>query len=242
MNPSPGNPYPLQSFYRSIHSTYDLVNRLFTFGQDERWRRLAVKKAMESNPRQILDLCCGTGDLTIRFAALESPELVVTGYDFSEDMLRLALQKAIDRKVPSPVFIRGAAESMPFSDDGFDCITIGFGFRNLTFENPLKDRHINEIVRVLKPGGRLVILESSAPANRWIASFNRIYLKYMLTPLGGLISGDWTAYRYLAHSSMRFYTVAEVQDMFAPFGFSLLSRKSLMAGSVYLLEFLKPVT
>jgi demethylmenaquinone methyltransferase/2-methoxy-6-polyprenyl-1,4-benzoquinol methylase len=102
---------------------------------------------------------------------------------------------------------------MPFTDAEFDAITIGFGFRNLTFGNANSDKHLSEISRILKHGGKLCILESAVPRSSFIRFFYKLYLRMILIPLGGLLSGDWKAYRYLALSSANFYSEDEIRAL-----------------------------
>ena len=233
--PNPLNNHPLQQYYSRIYKTYDLVNRLFTFGLDRRWRRFTVSSCLKDHPADVLDLCCGTGDLAIGISLAAANPVHVTGFDLNPDMLNIARQKAFMHHVSTIEFVLGDAAAMPFRDDTFDCITIGFGFRNLTFENPRRDRHIGEISRVLKPGGRLLILESAVPENIPIAFFYRLYLKLFLIPLGGLLSGEWNAYRYLAGSATGFYTFKELYEMMQLHGLNLNLARKFLLGSVNLL-------
>jgi demethylmenaquinone methyltransferase/2-methoxy-6-polyprenyl-1,4-benzoquinol methylase len=228
-------PHPLQTYYSRIHKTYDLVNRLFTFGLDRKWRSYTVKVCLESHPAVILDLCCGTGDLAIALCKNTGGQIQVTGFDLNPEMLTIARQKATRMKAYSVAFIQGDAGSMPFNDGAFDCVTIGFGFRNLTWENPHRDKHIGEIARVMKPGARLLILESARPENKLIAFFYNLYLKLLLVPLGGLLSGDWQAYRYLAGSSSGFYSFDQLRELLHPYHLDLHRHRTFLSGSVNLL-------
>jgi demethylmenaquinone methyltransferase/2-methoxy-6-polyprenyl-1,4-benzoquinol methylase len=229
------HPIPLQSYYSRIYKTYDLVNRLFTFGLDKKWRLHTVKAALESHPYRILDLCCGTGDLAISISGIAGNTIQLTGLDLNPEMLAIAKQKAAASKNPAIEFIQGDAGSTPFKNNEFDCITIGFGFRNLTFENPNREQHLQEISRIMKPGARLLILESAQPASSFVGFFYRIYLALFLVPLGGLLSGDWNAYRYLAASSAGFYSFATLCKMLEDYGLNLRFEKEYLFGSVNLL-------
>jgi len=227
--------YPLQSYYSRIYKTYDLVNRLFTFGLDRKWRRHTVEACLENHPKRILDLCCGTGDLAISISRAAGNTVQITGFDLNSEMLSKARQKAAYYGVKAVDFIRGDAGSMPFRDGEFDCITIGFGFRNLTYENPDKEQYIREISRVMKSGSRLLILESARPDNMLIGFLYRLYLKLFLVPFGGLLSGNWNAYRYLADSSAGFYTYSEVYKMLNEHQLHLYGKKKFLFGTVNLL-------
>jgi demethylmenaquinone methyltransferase/2-methoxy-6-polyprenyl-1,4-benzoquinol methylase len=227
-------PHPLQTYYSRIYRSYDLVNRLFTFGLDKKWRHYTAKKCLESAPLQVVDLCCGTGDLAIAISRQTDEKVSITGYDLNAEMLELAREKASSLHNP-PVFIRGDAASTPFQSETVDCITIGFGFRNLTWENPQRDEFIHEMVRVLKPGGRLLILESARPENRVAAWLYDLYLALILIPLGGIISGNREAYRYLAGSSSGFYPFHELQAMLRNHQLTLQKERTFLFGSVNLL-------
>ena len=234
--------FPLQDYYTRIYKSYDLVNRLFTFGLDKKWRRHTVEACLESNPQHILDLCCGTGDLAISISRAAVNPVRITGFDLNAKMLEIARQKAFRFNTMPVEFIQGDAGSMPFQDDEFDCITIGFGFRNLTFENPIRNQHIHEISRIMKIGARLIILESARPENKFIGFFYRLYLKSFLLPLGGLLSGDWNAYRYLAESSADFYSFPVLCKMLEDHQLNLHVEKKYLLGSVNLLIAIKKGT
>jgi demethylmenaquinone methyltransferase/2-methoxy-6-polyprenyl-1,4-benzoquinol methylase len=234
--------YPLQAFYRDIHSTYDRVNRVFTFGRDRAWRKKAASELLQSRPARVLDLCTGTGDfileLAIQLAHLPlNAEL--TGFDFSSEMLKVAelkfreLQKR--ESIPDIIFTEGDAGDMPFQDDQFDSVGITFGIRNLVYENTKASRHLSEMNRVLRPGGQLVVLESSRPGSPLWKVFNDFYLRFILPYLGGLISGNLKAYQYLARSSKNYYTIREMGMILEAAGFKMIRSRSLFLGSVMML-------
>jgi demethylmenaquinone methyltransferase/2-methoxy-6-polyprenyl-1,4-benzoquinol methylase len=227
--------HPLDEFYSKIYKKYDRINRLFTLGQDVRWRRITARKCLSHAPASVIDLCCGTGDLALEIHRLSTPEDVkITGFDFNGNMLLIAREKAQKKAFDTIQFTEGDAAKMPFSDNSFDAMTIGFGFRNLTFENPNASLHLAEINRILKPGGRLYILESGVPSNRYIRFGYNLYLRYVLIPLGGIISGDWNAYSYLARSSANFFPVKEVERMLSDYGFGSFELESFMYGATNL--------
>lgn len=227
--------YNLNKFYSKIYRRYDLINMLFTLGLDKMWRRYTIEKCLEETPETVLDLCCGTGDLAISLAKSAKANISITGYDMNTSMLKQANHKTERAKLSKIEFVQGDAAQMPFETNSFDRITIGFGFRNLTFENPNKDKHISEMYRVLKPGGSLLILESGVPENRIIRLFYKIYLYLILVPLGGIISGDFKAYWYLAHSSLKFFSLSEIDTMLIEQGFSKSTNKSFLFGSANLI-------
>ena len=222
--------YPLHDYYSMIYKKYDLVNRLFTLGNDMKWRRITAFKCLEFKPVTIIDLCCGTGDLTLLIRKLSKEIVTVTGFDFNAHMLTKAKTKAEKLAYPDIDFIQGDVVSMPFHDAAFDCMTIGFGFRNLTFNNTRIKEHMSEIYRIIKPGGHLLILESSVPSLRIVRFFYKLYLKLVLIPLGGFISGSWNAYSYLATSSANYYSVTEIEELLKRSRFKVESATSFFPG------------
>ncbi|MBN1598992.1 MAG: ubiquinone/menaquinone biosynthesis methyltransferase [Bacteroidales bacterium] len=228
-----GHNLPLHKYYSKIYRKYDLVNRLFTFGKDNTWRKETVRYCLKQKPEKVLDVCCGTGDLAIELKLQSNNDLYVTGYDFNENMLSIAKKKA-DRSWLSIEFIQGDVAHMNFSDSTFDAITIGFGFRNLTYKNSNSDKHLNELNRVVKSGGHIYILETSKPANSIISFAFNIYLKLFLIPVGGIVSGSWTAYRYLAKSTSEFFNPEEIKKMLLKSGFKVLFSKKYFFGAANL--------
>lgn len=235
--PQSRSSYPLQDYYADIYTTYDVVNRVFTFGRDRSWRRKAVIACLENEPDSVLDVCTGTGDFILEVAAKSKPGTSLKGYDFSADMLNEAIrkQKLLSGKKLNPVeFVEGDVGQMPFNTESFDAMGITFGIRNLVYENPNALRHLKELYRVLKMGGRFVVLESSRPTNRLWRVFNNIYLRLILPYLGGFISGNLKAYRYLAKSSRNYYTLSQMGGILEGAGFKIVKTESLFMGSVML--------
>jgi demethylmenaquinone methyltransferase/2-methoxy-6-polyprenyl-1,4-benzoquinol methylase len=267
--------YPLKEFYKKIYGRYDLVNRIFTFGQDRNWRKKAVEECLGNAPQQVLDICTGTGDLVLEMAltagqkgdpttenaaneagqvkdlstedlskkairakapsaAASSTLVQFTGYDFSAEMLERAKEKAVAAG-KNIDFIEGSVAEMPFADNRFDTAGITFGIRNLVYENSNAEKHLAEIHRVLRMNGRLVVLESSKPDSRIWRFFNGIYLQFILPWLGGLISGNLKAYRYLAKSSRNYYSRKEMAGILEQAGFMVIRSRPLFLGSVMLL-------
>ncbi|MEZ5073041.1 MAG: ubiquinone/menaquinone biosynthesis methyltransferase [Bacteroidales bacterium] len=233
----PAHPHPLQEFYEDIHGTYDRVNRVFTFGRDRSWRRKAARECLEGNPERVLDLCTGTGDFVLEMKD-RLPDARFTGFDFSAPMLDVA-RKKLARRSAGPnqnvEFVEGDAGDMPFPDGHFDAAGITFGIRNLIYENPAASRHLSEMNRVIRPGGRLVILESSRPKSLLWRGFNDLYLRFVLPSLGGILSGNRKAYTYLARSSRNYYTMEEMGRILETHGFHVVKQLPLFLGSVMLL-------
>ncbi len=209
---------------------YDIINRIFTLRLDERWRARAVQECLQDAPARALDLCTGTGDLALRMAAVAGEGALIVGADFSLPMLAEARLKAAHAGVRVP-FVPADASELPFKDGTFNAIGIGFGFRNLTYRNPKRDRYLAEIIRVLAPGGRFVIVESSQPSFRLYRAMVHLYVRTMVSFVGGIISGQRGAYRYLAHSAIHFYGPDELCALLEGAGFRR-ARYSLMLGGV----------
>lgn len=230
---------PLYRIFSSVPPRYDLVNRLFTWRLDERWRKKAAKIILEGHPSQVMDLCTGTGDLAIRLGKTAGREISITGYDYSQPMLDIAEAKAGKSQAGDIRFLLGDAADMPFPDGHFDAIGIAFAFRNLTYKNRDSEKFLSEIYRVLKPGGRFVIVESSQPSHRLVRFFFRIYTKTMVYHLGSWISGDKTAYRYLAHSVIDYYSPEAVTGLLKSSGFGTIRHIPLMKGVAAIHEAVK---
>ena len=223
---------PLHKIFTAVPDRYDLINRIFTWGQDKRWRLRAARLCLATQSDKILDLCCGTGDLAIVLAQLAGSSTEVIGLDYSPQMLEKANQKASRARLKAKLnFIHGDVGDLPFTDEYFDCIGISFAFRNLTYNNPNTPRYLAEIVRVLKKGGRFVIVESSQPPNKLIRKLDHFYLRTFVRWIGTLLSKNKAAYDYLTESAGKFYTAEELADLLVKAGFSAVSVKRLLFGA-----------
>jgi demethylmenaquinone methyltransferase / 2-methoxy-6-polyprenyl-1,4-benzoquinol methylase len=221
---------PLLKMFTEVPPSYDLLNRLLTFRMDERWRKHAATECLKNNPGHVLDLCCGTGDLALRLKATADPNTKISALDYSLPMLERAGQKALKIKLTDIRFKHGDVAAMPFSDKHFDAIGIAFAFRNLTYHNPDREKFLHEILRVLKPGGRFVIIETSQPKNKLLRAAFHAYLRWFSVPVGGLISGHHGAYKYLAHSASNYWNSSELSNYLIKSGFSKVEYKSFMGG------------
>ena len=224
-----GQGRPLQRMFSEVPRRYDLINRLFTLRFDEKWRRMAAAECLKGSAARILDLCTGTGDLAFRLADGAGAQSLIFGMDFSMPMLEVACVKTA-RRGASIGFIAGDAAKLPFRDNTFDVIGTAFAFRNLTYRNPGRDRYLSEILRVLAPGGKFVVVESSQPRLRIVRAAVHWYMKAAVSFTGGLISGQRGAYRYLAHSAINFYNPDELADLLRSAGFSRVEYRMLLGG------------
>ena len=182
-----------------IAGVYDLMNTAMTAGLHHRWRERAADRAELSAGDSALDLCCGTGDLALELRNRVGASGRVVGADFSERMLELANEKAADRGFPDVTFEWADALELPYSDASFDAVTVGFGVRNLAD----LEAGVGEMARVLKPGGRLVILEITQPQRPPLSVFFSLWFD-RLVPLLGRLAGDPEAYSYLPESVRSF--------------------------------------
>ena len=185
--------------FNNIAGKYDFLNHFLSLGIDKGWRKKAIKEAGEFNPKSILDVATGTGDLAIAASKLH-PETII-GVDIAEQMLEVGRIKIKDLQLDDKISLKyGDSEALPFVSSNFDVVTCAYGVRN--FEN--LEAGIKDIYRVLKPGGKLVILEFSQPQHFPVKQFYRFYFRYILPLLGKMVSKHSRAYTYLPESVMAF--------------------------------------
>lgn len=222
---------PLKGMFDAVPRRYDLLNRLLTLGLDERWRTMAVQRCLDGDPRRVLDLCCGTGDLAARLRRAAPVSAEVVGLDYSPRMLDVARRK-LARSSPEQAveLVEGNAAEMPFADGEFDAVGIAFAFRNLTWRNPLRDAALAEVRRVLRPGGRFVVVETSQPHRTVARTGYHAYMRGVVAPFGGWLSGNRGAYRYLAVSASGFYDGDQVKTMLCDAGFARVEHRPLLSG------------
>jgi demethylmenaquinone methyltransferase/2-methoxy-6-polyprenyl-1,4-benzoquinol methylase len=191
-----GKTEQVRQMFDSIAPAYDFMNRAMTLGIDIWWRRLAVKRLKPLKPKAILDVATGTGDFAIQLHNSLHPSHI-TGIDLSQGMLDEARRKVKEKGLEGSIsFEQGDCMALPMQDSTFDAVTVAFGVRN--FEH--LQQGYEEMARVLKPGGMLCVLELSTPRNRVIRWFYDLYALHIIPAIGGLKSGDKSAYRYLPQS------------------------------------------
>jgi len=223
---------PLQRIFTAIPPRYDLINSIMTLGMDRGWRRGAIRECLRSNPGKVLDLCCGTGDLLAGLVRRAGGDVEFVGIDYSPPMLEIASKKLAPLAGAGKVsLVCGDAAAMPFPDGCFDCVGISFAFRNLTYKNPMAQRHLAEVLRVLKDGGRFVIVETSQPKWKLIRKLNHLFLRWFAFRIGAWLSGDRDAYFYLTDSASRFYAPDEVRALLLGAGFQAVTYRPLFFGA-----------
>lgn len=207
----------VREMFGRIAPRYDLLNHLLSLDVDKVWRRRVARQfsALLHHPAAcVLDLCCGTGDLALAFRKEAPIGAAIVGSDFAPEMLVRARAKAAAFGA-SVTFVEADALALPFGDNSFDLVSCSFGFRNLANY----ERGLIEIYRVLKPGGAAAILEFAEPTGKLFGSLYRFYFRRVLPRLGGLISGNGSAYNYLPSSVSKFPSPETLQALFERAGY-----------------------
>ena len=211
----------VQSMFTKIAHRYDLMNRLMTGGQDIRWRKEVVQLARLSPNASLLDLGTGTGDLA-REALTQVPQARVTAADFTLEMMRVGKQNG------DLNFSSADALNLPFKDKTFDAIVSGFLMRNVTdVQQALKEQH-----RTLKPGGRIVVLDTTRPKQNLLTPFIKFHMHVIIPTVGELLSGMRDAYEYLPDTTEGFLTAEELSVRMVSVGFRKVNFKRLMFGTI----------
>lgn len=218
----------IQHLFDSIAKDYDKLNHILSLGVDKCWRKRALKWINDGDSdKKVLDIACGTGDFSMEIATHSGPETKVTGLDLSEGMLEVMRRKVAKAGLQERISAeQGNSEAMRFADDSFDRATIAFGIRN--FEN--REIALKEILRVLKPEGRLVILELSVPSNAVLRWCYCLYFTKVLPWIGGLVSGEKAAYSYLPASVLNFPNKEEWMATMRSCGYKNVMHKSFTFG------------
>ncbi|MFQ3236407.1 MAG: demethylmenaquinone methyltransferase/2-methoxy-6-polyprenyl-1,4-benzoquinol methylase [Paraglaciecola sp.] len=217
--------------FQSVAAKYDIMNDLMSLGIHRLWKRFTIDCSGARAGQKVLDLAGGTGDLTAKFSRIVGSTGQVVLADINDAMLKVGRDKLRDLGIVGNVdYVQANAEALPFEDNTFDIITIAFGLRNVTD----KDKALASMYRVLKPGGRLLVLEFSKPTNEILSKVYDAYSFHLLPKIGQLVANDGESYRYLAES-IRMHPNQEVlKDMMQSAGFELTTYHNLTAGVVAL--------
>ncbi|MFI2812017.1 MULTISPECIES: bifunctional demethylmenaquinone methyltransferase/2-methoxy-6-polyprenyl-1,4-benzoquinol methylase UbiE [Microbulbifer] len=223
--------------FHSVAARYDVMNDLMSGGVHRLWKRLTIEMSAARAGQTILDIAGGTGDLTARFSRIVGPEGTVVLADINESMLRVGRDRLLDRGIAGNVeAVQADAQYLPFPDNTFDCITIAFGLRNVTD----KDLALRSMLRVLKPGGRLLVLEFSKPESKLLEKVYDQYSFRLLPFMGKLVANDADSYRYLAESIRMHPDQETLKQMMADAGFVDCEYHNMTGGIVALHKGIKP--
>ncbi|MGB8704507.1 MAG: bifunctional demethylmenaquinone methyltransferase/2-methoxy-6-polyprenyl-1,4-benzoquinol methylase UbiE [Gillisia sp.] len=204
----------VEKMFDTISEKYDGLNRVISFGVDVKWRKKVIRLVAQTEPSSVLDIATGTGDLAISIAQTNAKEII--GLDISEGMLAVGRKKIAAKNLSDKIkMVQADSENLPFEKDSFDAITVAFGVRN--FEN--LEKGLAEIYRVLKPGGILVILETSVPVKFPFKQGYKLYSNALLPLIGKIFSKDKEAYSYLSKSAAAFPYGKKFNNILTKIGF-----------------------
>lgn len=212
--------------FEKIYENYDQMNSVISFQQHIKWRNDTMKKMNVEKGARALDVCCGTGDWTIALAEAVGPEGKVTGLDFSKNMLKIGEDKIKGKNLTQANLIHGNAMELPFEDNQFDYVTIGFGLRNVPDYNQV----LREMYRVVKPGGLAVCLETSQPTMPGFKQAYRLYFRFIMPVFGKLFAKSYKEYSWLQESAKEFPGMKELAKMFSDAGFANVEYKPYSGG------------
>jgi len=223
--------------FHSVAAKYDVMNDLMSGGIHRLWKRYTIELSGVRKGHKVLDIAGGTGDLSYKFSQLVGDEGQVILADINESMLRVGRDRLLDKGVAGNLQVSQAdAQYLPFADNTFDCITIAFGLRNVTD----KDLALRSMLRVLKPGGRLLVLEFSKPTNKLMEKVYDTYSFKAIPFIGKMITNDSDSYRYLAESIRMHPDQDTLKQMMVDAGFECCEYHNMTAGVVALHKGIKP--
>jgi demethylmenaquinone methyltransferase / 2-methoxy-6-polyprenyl-1,4-benzoquinol methylase len=222
----------VRRMFGSIAGRYDATNSVLSGGMHHLWRRRAVRDLDPAPDARILDVCCGTGDLALGVAGALGDDGEVVGTDFTPEMVELASAKVAGRSErPALSFSVADATALPFEDDSFDGATVGFGIRNVV--DPVAAAR--ELARVVRPGGRVMVLEFGQPDGLLAGPAYRLYSKLVMPRIGGLMTGNREAYEYLPRTSAAFPAGHDfVEQVFAPAGLRTVLTRPLFGAIAWI--------
>lgn len=227
---SPDHAAYVQQMFGRIAGRYDVMNRLMTFGQDRRWRRFVVQQAQLAPGAWLLDIATGTGDIAFE-AQQQVGDLRIVASDFTLPMMRVGQQRErAEGRIGSRLFAWQGADTLhlPYADGVFDAVVSGYLFRNVTDISGA----LREQLRVLKPGGRLVTLDTTPPPNNLLRPFIQLHLKFVIPTLGRLITGQADAYEYLPESTLGFKSADELAALMREAGLQAVNYRRFMFGTM----------
>lgn len=225
----------VEAMFNAIADSYDINNRVHSLWRDQAWRRTAVQMANVTADCDVLDVACGTGDLSMAFA--DAGVHAVTGVDFTYNMLAVAKHKLPQCKGVKPVYYQGDAMNLPIADNSVDVVSIAFGIRNVA----KPEVAMAEFYRVLKPGGRLIVLEFSLPRNKLLLAGYNFYFRHIMPRTATWIARDKSgAYKYLPQSVNTFIGRQQMCEMFDTCGFTDFTQKVLTFGIALVYRGIKP--
>ncbi len=217
--------------FHSVASKYDIMNDLMSFGIHRLWKRLTIDSSGVRRGQCVLDLAGGTGDLTAKYSRLVGETGQVVLADINDSMLKMGREKLRNLGIVGNVdYVQANAEALPFPDNSFDCVTISFGLRNVTD----KDKALQSMFRVLKPGGRLLVLEFSKPQFAALSKAYDAYSFHILPRIGELVASDAESYRYLAESIRMHPDQETLKGMMEAAGFENVTYTNMTGGIVAL--------
>lgn len=213
------------TMFNNISAKYDFLNHFLSLGIDKLWRRRAIKELKSLKPKRMLDIATGTGDFALEALKINPHNII--GVDISEGMLKVGMEKMKSKEVDHIISLRlGDSENLPFENEVFDAITVGFGVRN--FEN--LEKGLSEMLRVLKPGGKAVVLEFSKPKSFPVKQLFSFYSNYFIPFFGKLFSKDQRAYSYLPESVKVFPEGQAFRDILIQVGFENVASFTVSGG------------
>jgi len=216
----------VHSVFEKIYQNYDQMNSVISFQRHKAWRKETMKRMQVKPGQKALDVCCGTADWSIALANEVGQNGEVFGLDFSENMLKVGKQKVENLGLANVTLLHGNAMELPFEDNTFDFVTIGFGLRNV----PDYMQVLKEMNRVLKPGGKAVCLETSQPTAPVFKQFFAIYFRYIMPLFGKVFAKSYKEYSWLQESARNFPGMKELAKMFEKAGFEHVQIKSFTGG------------
>lgn len=217
----------IRSVFSEVPNTYELVNHILTFGMDVLWRNRAARVAAQAGGTVWADLCTGTGEMAALLRSTAPEGTTVYAVDLTPSMLAQARQKPGAERTR---FLLSDVRALPFVDQSLDLITLSFATRNINLSKEVLVQTFAEFRRVLRPGGRLVNVETSQPPSKIVRRGFHLHVKLLVKPIGTLVSGSRRGYAYLSHTIPRFYPAEELSDILTQAGFSQVSYQRMLLG------------